>query len=154
MDGNAKSAYYAGLQAAAIVLLFMPEPFTTPVGIALLAYAKRAGQQKTATVRRVTNLFEDHYTYKLSMVRGTSINYQLSPRRHGQLPTLYPKIARLQDNPQFMKSVRERAKRQYTCVSVSKLEPAGLMRGPRLRDRAALAMPRNLGDPKMRSIIT
>jgi len=148
------STYSTGLQSIALALIFMPEPFTTPIGIALLAYIRVTGQQKPVTVRRLTNTFEDHYTYKLNMVRGTTINYQLSPRRHGQLPGSYPKIARLQDNPQFIKAVRQRTKRQYTCTSFSKLEPAGLMRGPRLRDRAALATPRNLGDPKMRSIIT
>jgi len=148
------STYSTGLQSIALALLFMPEPFTTPIGIALLAYARSTGQQKTVTVRRLTNTFEDHYTYKLNMVRGTSINYQLSPRRHGQPPKAYPSIARLQDNPQVLKVLREKAKRQYTCTSFSKLEPAGLMRGPRLRDRAALATPRNLANPKMRSIIT
>ena len=132
----------------------MPEPFTTPIGIVLLAYARSTGQQKPVTVRRLTNTFEDHYNYRLNMVRGTTINYQLSPRRHGQLPNSYPKIARLQDNPQFIKALRERTKRQYTCTSFSKLEPAGLMRGPRIRDRAALATPRNLVNPKMSSIIT
>jgi len=132
----------------------MPEPFTTPVGIALLAYVKVAGQQRPVTVRRPINTFEDRYSYKLNMVRGTTINYQLSPRRHGQLPRVYPSIAKLQDNPQVMKALRERAKRQYTGVSISKLEPAGLMRGPRLRDRAALATPRNLANPKMSSVIT
>jgi hypothetical protein len=154
MDDNAKTVYYAGLQATALALIFLPEPFTTPIGIALLAYAKNQGQQKTTTVRRVTNLFEDQYTYKFSMVRGTAINYQLAARRSGQLPTAYPKISRLQDNPQYLKAVRHSAKRQYTCAPASKLEPAGLMRGPRLSDRAALAVPKNFGDPRMRSVIT
>jgi len=149
-----KSAYNTGLQSIALALIFMPEPFTTPVGIALLAYVKVAGQQRPVTVRRPINTFEDRYSYKLNMVRGTTINYQLSPRRHGQLPRVYPSIAKLQDNPQVMKALRERAKRQYTGVSISKLEPAGLMRGPRLRDRAALATPRNLANPKMSSVIT
>ena len=150
MESNAKSPYYAGLQYVALAIMFMPEPFTTPIGIALLAYARGAGQQRPVAARRLTNNFDDQYSYKLNMVRGTSINYQLSPRRHGQLPNAYPKIARLQDNPQFMKSLRERAKRQHAYAPVSKLEPAGLMRGPRLRDRAALVTPRNLANPKIR----
>jgi hypothetical protein len=149
-----KSTYYTGLQYIALAIIFMPEPATTVLGVALLSYARSKGQQNFVTVRRLTTTFEDHYNYRLNMVRGTTINYQLSPRRRGQLPNSYPKIARLQDNPQVMKALRERAKRQYTCTSFSKLEPAGLMRGPRIRDRAALATPRNLGDPKMRSIIT
>jgi len=149
-----KSTYNAGLQATALALIFMPEPFTTPIGIALLAYAKVAGQQRPVTVRRPINTFEDRYSYKLNMVRGTTINYQLSPRRHGQLPKAYPSIAKLQDNPQVLKALRERAKRQYACASFSKLEPAGLMRGPRIRDRAALATTKNMPNPKMSSVIT
>jgi len=140
-----KSTYNAGLQAIALALIFMPEPFTTPVGIALLAYAKATGRQRPASVRRLTNTFDDHYSYKLNMTRGTTITYQLSPKRHGQMPKSYPKIAKLQDNPQFLKALRERTQRQsqFTRAQFSKLEPAGLMRGPRLRDRAALATPRN-----------
>jgi len=149
-----KSAYYTGLQSIALALIFMPEPVTTVIGVGLLSYARSAEQQRPVTVRRLTNTFEDHYSYRLNMVRGTSINYQLSPRRHGQLPRAYPSGAKLRDNPQVPKALRERAKRQYTRTSFSKGEPAGLMRGPRIRDRAALAKPRNLPNPKMRSIIT
>jgi hypothetical protein len=140
-----KSTYNAGLQAMALALIFMPEPFTTPIGIALLAYAKATGQQRTASTRRLPDNFEDLYSYKLSLTRNTTITYQLSPKRHGQMPEAYPRMAKLQDNPQYLKILRERAKRQsqFTSTPFSKLEPAGLMRGPRLRDRAALATPRN-----------
>jgi len=140
-----KSVYSAGLQSIALVLIFMPEPFTTPIGIGLLAYAKAAGRRRPVSARRLTNTFEDRYSYKLSMARGTIINYQLSPKRHGQMPKSYPRITKLQDNPQFLKALRERTQRQsqFTSAPFSKLEPAGLMRGPRLRDRAALATPRN-----------
>ena len=154
MDGNAKSARSAGLQSIALALIFMPEPFTTPIGIALLAYARNTGQQRPVTVRRVTTTFEDNYSYKLDLLRSKTITYQLTPRRLGQLPRAYPSGTKLQDNPQVLKALRERAKRQYTRTSFSKLEPAGLMRGPRIRDRAALATPRNLANPKMSSIIT
>jgi hypothetical protein len=140
-----KSAYYVGLQSVALALIFMPEPFTTPIGIALLSYAKTAGRQRPASGRRLPDTFEDHYSYKLNLARSTTITYQLSPKRHGQMPESYPRIAKLQDNPQFLKALRERTKRQsqFTSAPFSKLEPAGLMRGPRLRDRAALATPRN-----------
>jgi len=140
-----KSVYSAGLQSIALVLIFMPEPFTTPIGIGLLAYAKAAGRRRPVSARRLTNTFEDRYSYKLSMARGTIINYQLSPKRHGQMPKSYPRITKLQDNPQFLKALRERTQRQsqFTSAPFSKLEPAGLMRGPRFRDRAALATPRN-----------
>jgi hypothetical protein len=140
-----KSSYNAGLQAMALALIFMPEPFTTPFGIALLAYVKIASRQRPASARRLPDTFEDLYSYKLSLTRNTTINYQLSPKRHGQMPEAYPRVAKLQDNPQYLKTLRGRAKRQsqFTPIPFSKLEPAGLMRGPRLRDRAALATPRN-----------
>jgi hypothetical protein len=139
-----KSAYYVGLQSIALVLIFMPEPFTTPIGIGLLTYARAAARRMPASVRRLTNTFEDCYSCKLSMTRDTTINYQLSPKRHGQMPKSYPRITKLQDNPQFLKALRERTQRQsqFTSAPFSKLEPAGLMRGPRLRDRAALAIPK------------
>jgi hypothetical protein len=140
-----KSAYYAGLQSIALALIFMPEPITTVVGVGLLSYATNAGRKRPVSVRRLTNTFEDHYSYKLNMTRGTTINYQLSPKRYGQMPRSYPRVAKLQDNPQFLKALRERSQRQsqFTSAPFSKLEPAGLMKGPRLRDRAALATPRN-----------
>ncbi len=139
-----KSAYSVGLQSVALALIFMPEPFTTPIGIALLAYAKAKGRQRPVSARRLTNTFEDCYSYKLSMTRGTIINYQLSPKRHGQMPKSYPRITKLQDDPQFLKALRGKTQRQsqFTSAPFSKLEPAGLMRGPRLKDRAALAIPR------------
>jgi hypothetical protein len=151
-----KSSTSTGLQAIALALIFMPEPFTTPIGIALLTYAKAMETQKPVTPRRMITTFEDHYSYKLDMSRNSIISYELSARRHGQLPESYPKIARLQDNPQVVKALRARAKApsQYTSIPFSKLEPPGLMKGPRLKDRAALALPPKFLNPKMSSIIT
>ncbi len=151
-----KPAAAAGLQSLALALIFMPEPFTTPIGIVLLAYAKAAGSEKPTAPRRVINQFDDLYSYKMAMQRNSVITYELSARRHGQLPEAYPKVARLQDNPQLTKAIRERAKRPstYTSVPFSQLEPPGLMKGPKLKDRAALALPPKLPNPKMSSIIT
>ncbi|MGD0353058.1 MAG: hypothetical protein ABSB38_06140 [Dehalococcoidia bacterium] len=151
-----KSTYSAGLQSIALALIFMPEPFTTIIGVGLLSYARAAGKERPVNPRHLINTFEDHYSYKLDMSRNSIISYELSARRHGQLPESYPKIARLQDNPQVVKALRARAKGQspYTSIPFSKLEPAGLMKGPRLKDRAALALPKNFGNPKMSSIIT
>jgi hypothetical protein len=151
-----KSSTSAGLQALALALIFMPEPFTTPIGIVLLSYAKATGGEKSVTPRRTINTFEDHYSYKLDMSRSSVITYELSARRHGQLPEAYPRMARLQDDPQVLKALRARAKApsQYTSTPFSKLEPPGLMKGPRIKDRAALALPPKLTNPKMSSIIT
>jgi hypothetical protein len=151
-----KSAYSTGLQSLALALIFLPEPFTTPFGIALLAYAKAVEGEKPVTPRRTINTFEDNYSYKLQMQRNNMISYELSARRHGQLPGYYPRISKPQDNPELVKAIRARSKApaQYTSIPFSKLEPAGLMKGPRLKDRAALALPKNFGNPKMSSIIT
>jgi hypothetical protein len=151
-----KSVYSAGLQSLALALIFMPEPFTTLVGVGLLSYARAAGKERPVTPHRMITTFEDHYSYKLDMSRNSVISYELSARRHGQLPESYPKIARLQDNPQVVKAMRARAKGQspYTSIPFSKLEPAGLMKGPKIKDRAALALPSKLLNPKMSSIIT
>ena len=151
-----KTAYSTGLQTLALALIFMPEPITTPIGLALLTYAKAVEAEKTGTPRRIIPTFEDHYSYKLEMQRNNVISYELSARRHGQLPEAYPRMARLQDNPQFVKALRARPKTPlvYTSIPFSKLEPAGLMKGPRLKDRAALALPPKLPNPKMASIIT
>jgi hypothetical protein len=152
-----KSSTAAGLQAVALALIFMPEPFTTPIGIVLLSYAKAMGAaEKPVAPRRIITTFEDHYSYKLEMQRNNIISYELSARRHGQLPESYPRMNRLQDNPQLIKALRARAKAPstYTSVPFAKLEPPGLMKGPKLKDRAALALPPKLPNPKMSSIIT
>jgi hypothetical protein len=150
------SAYSAGLQSLALALIFMPEPFTTVIGVGLLSYARAMGNERPVTPRRMITTFEDHYTYKLEMKRSSIISYELSARRHGQLPEAYPRMSRPQDNPQFVKALRARAKAPstYTSIPFSKLEPSGLMKGPRLKDRAALALPPKLPNPKMSSIIT
>lgn len=151
-----KTAYSTGLQSVALALIFMPEPFTTPIGLALLAYAKTMGAEKPATPRRVLNSFDDVYSYKLQMQRNNMISYELAARRHGQLPGYYPRVSRPQENREFVKAVRANTKTQPQPVSVpfSKLEPSGLMKGPKLKDRAALALPSQVQNPKFRSIIT
>jgi len=151
-----KSSTSAGLQALALALIFMPEPFTTPFGIALLTYAKAVEGEKPVTPRRMITTFEDHYSYRLEMQRNSVISYELTARRHGQLPEAYPRLARPQDNPQFMKNLRAGTKvpSRHTSMPFSNLEPAGLMKGPRLKDRAALALPSKVVNPKMSSIIT
>jgi hypothetical protein len=153
---NSKSATSTGLQSLALALIFMPEPFTTPIGILLLAYAKSMGPDRPTTPRRVINSFDDLYSYKMDMQRNSVITYQLSARRHGQLPEAYPKMASLQDNPHYVKALRTRTKgpSPYTSTPFSKLEPPGLMKGPKLKDRAALALPSKVANPKFRSVIT
>lgn len=128
-----KTGYYAGLQSLALALIFMPEPFTTPIGIGLLSYATVANRQRPAIPRRVINTFEDHYSYKIKLVKGTAIKFELSPRRYGQMPKVYPSIARLQANPPALKAPHERPQRQaqVSYTPFSRVEPAGLMKPTR-----------------------
>ncbi len=139
-----KTTHYAGLQSLALALIFMPEPVTTVVGVGLFNYARVARKQRPTVSRRVINTFEDHYTYRMSLVNSTAISVQLSPRRHGQLPKAYPSIARLQDNPQALKALRERAQQQAqtTTTPFSKLEPAGLMKPPRPKGQTRYFAPK------------
>jgi hypothetical protein len=139
-----KTAYSAGLQSLALALIFMPEPITTVVGVGLLNYVRVARKQRPTVTRRVINTFEDHYTYRMNLINNTTINVQLSPRRHGQMPKVYPSIARLQDNPQVLKVLREGAQRQARASSTpfSKLELAGLMKPPRPRSQTRYFTPK------------
>lgn len=127
-----KAAYSAGLQSLALALIFMPEPVTTIIGVGLLNYARMAGKQRPTIARRTISTLEDHYTYKMSLVNNTSINVELFPRRHGQMPRTYPRIAGLQDNPQALKAFRERTQRQASAAAkpFAKLELPGLMKPP------------------------
>lgn len=140
-----KAAYSAGLQTLALALIFMPEPVTTVVGVGLLNYARHANKQKPTGLRRLTNTFEDHYTYKMNLIKGTTINVQLSPRRHGQLPKAYPNIARLQDNPQALKALRERANRQSQAnrKPFSGLQTPGLLWSPKSMGPTRTSAPRH-----------
>ncbi len=128
-----KAAYYAGLQTLALALIFMPEPVTTVVGVGLLNYARLANRRQPNRKHRLISTFEDHYNYKMNLINGTVINYQLSPRRYGQLPKSYPNMAKLLDNHYVLRTLRERAQRHFPTNSTtfSRLEPAGLMKAPR-----------------------
>ncbi|MBM3120158.1 MAG: hypothetical protein FJ006_11560 [Chloroflexi bacterium] len=139
-----KTAYSAGLQSLALALIFMPEPITTVVGVGLLNYARVARKQRPTVLRPVINTFEDHYTYRMNLINNTTINVQLSPRRHGQMPKVYPSITRLHDNPQALKALHERAQRQAqtNTTPFSKLEPAGLMKPPRPKSQTRYFTPK------------
>ncbi len=133
-----KASTNAGLQSLALALIFMPEPFTTPIGLGLLVYTKMAQQQRPTVVRRRANTFSDIYGYKLNMVRSNTLTYELFPKRSGQMPKAYPAMATLQDNQEVLKALRQRPQQQSKSnVASSDHEPAGLMRGPKLPALAA-----------------
>ena len=128
-----KSAYYTGLQTVALALIFMPEPFTIPVGVALLDYVRRAKQRRPVGLRPPANPFHEHYTYRLDMKDKTTITFQMFPTRQGLLPRAYPKIAKLHDNPWTSKTMYASAQRdsKHKPTPSTKTEPAGLLRAPK-----------------------
>jgi len=100
MSSNTK--VWTGLESAALALIFAPEPVSTFVGIGLLVFARtmRMEQQKATEQRRhYHNTFNDYYQYRLAMVRGASIAYNITTTKLGQLPLVQTNISRLHDPP-------------------------------------------------------
>jgi hypothetical protein len=95
MDTNKLSSI--GLESLALALIFAPEPFSTFVGIGLLA-ASRASKMKrvgTQVNSKPVNRFEDYYRYNIGMVKHGNVAYKVTPLRDGQLPGTFPQTVRL-----------------------------------------------------------
>lgn len=122
----------AGLQSLALALIFMPEPVSTVVGLGLLAASRAIGTSRPHNFHRLSNGISDHFDYRLTMKGNSTIAVEFKPKRHGQLPRAYPRIARLQDNPEALKSLQQKAKLELNRRSTtsSALEPAGLLKPP------------------------
>jgi hypothetical protein len=135
-----KSAVNTGLESLALALLVMPDPFTTIAGVGLLAYTQTTKQRRPTGLRRLKSTFQDYYTYRMDMKDGMTITFQMFPTRQGQLPNSYPKIAKLHDDPQVVKALRQKAPPQSKAghAPFSKVEPAGLLRPPKPKGRAEL----------------
>lgn len=126
------STYRAGLQSLALALIFMPEPVSTVVGLGLLGVSRAIETPRPNNFRRLSNGLSDHFDYKLTMRGSSTIAVEFKPKRHGQLPRAYPKVARLQDNPEALKSLQEKVQLQLKkgTTAPSALEPAGLLKPP------------------------
>jgi len=154
---TATSNYRAGLQSLALALIFMPEPVSTVVGLALLAVSRTIETPRPNNFHRLSNGISDHFDYKLAMRGDSTIAVEFKPKRHGQLPRTYPRVARLQDNPEALKSLQEKAQLQLRSrmVTSSVLEPAGLPKPPvRLHPRLApgsLSVPPIMGRSSTRA---
>jgi hypothetical protein len=88
-----------GVESVALALIFAPEPFSTFVGIGLLA-ASRASKIKRVsqeTMTRPANRFEDYYRYNIGMVHRGNLAYRVTPIRDGQLPGTFPQTVKLYD---------------------------------------------------------
>ncbi len=137
---SATSTYRAGLQSLALALIFMPEPVSTVVGLGLLGVSRAIETPRPNNFHRLSSGLSDHFDYRLTLKGNSAIAVELKPKRHGQLPRAYPRIAKLQDNPEALKSLQDRVQSQLkkSAASPSALEPAGLLKPPvRLHPRLA-----------------
>lgn len=101
------SAYRAGLQSLALALIFMPEPVTTVVGLGLLSIARYVEKERPNNFRQLPKTLDEHFDYRIVLKGGSLLTVETAPRKHGQLPRVYPRAAGLQDNPEVFKAVRE-----------------------------------------------
>ncbi len=129
---STSSTYRAGLQSLALALIFMPEPVSTIIGLGLLGVSRAIETPRPNNFRYLSNGISDHFEYKLTMKGSSVIAVEFQPKRQGQLPKAYPRIARLQDNPEALKLLQERAQLQLkkrTTIAAA-LEPVGLLKPP------------------------
>jgi hypothetical protein len=140
---NNKAPVWTGVETLALALIFAPEPFTTPIGLILLAYArkKKKEEQEAAKTRyKPRSSFSDFYQYRLGMLRGSAITYYVSPIRPGQLPLARSTISRLYENRReweyFHSTLNARGRLNLTRPNP--FQPAGLLKTPFLRYQTTL----------------
>ena len=98
MDANKPLSL--GLESLALALIFAPEPFSTFVGIALLAGVRASKMKRvssTNNIPRPAHGFTDYYQYRVGMVKRDSLGYNIKPLREGQLTGSFPQPVRLYD---------------------------------------------------------
>jgi len=129
---------WRGLESAALALIFAPEPFTTPLGIALLIFARkmRIEQQKKARQSRPHYSFHDYYNCRVGMVNNSAIAYNITSVRQGQLPLRRSTISKLYESRKeweaYHKTVNLRTKTRVNISRPSPQQPAGLLQTPAL----------------------
>ena len=87
--------YHPGLKPLAMALICVPEPLTTIVGIGLLSYAAYANLKKESKPFNRKKACHSLYTYEIERVNDSTIIYQIFTTRQGQLPLIWPDIAKL-----------------------------------------------------------
>lgn len=70
------------LDIVAVALICAPEPFTTPIGIALLV--RKRGSSASEPTRRIRTYPE--YAYRIDNIRGRDITWEVRTIQPGQLP--------------------------------------------------------------------
>lgn len=76
----------AALDAVAVMLVLLPEPTTTAMGIALLARPRGKGAQNhPATAHHQYHIYPE-YQYRVENIRGREITWEIRTNLPGQLP--------------------------------------------------------------------
>jgi hypothetical protein len=113
----------AGLRALGVALILIPEPFTTPIGIGILARAGRSGKPGPAGSPVNTLL---PYSYRLcEEIQGT-ITYEVYETQVGQLPSPAP-FRSVPLDGSHPTTVKSRPPGQFYSGSN---DPVGLMKRP------------------------
>lgn len=126
-----------GLEPLAIALILAPEPSSTVIGLALLAYIRtqRYLQGKNRENAPYKVQCQPRYTFKMELVRGETIVYRSYPALSGQLPPASPAGKGMFYNPALW--------RAYLQHSARKIESAGAVH----RETAPAAVARTLKRP-------
>jgi len=92
----------AVLDVMAVVLILAPEPFTTPIGIALLVRKRGDEAQET---RHPVHMYPE-YVYKVDNIRGREITWEVRTLQPGQLPLkdLNKPAVQIKPREQFIRS--------------------------------------------------
>ena len=110
----------AALDLIGVTLLLLPEPVTTPIGIAILC-RKRGGTQHEAI-----HPFHMHpdFVYKVDTIRGREITWQVRTIQPGQLPmsTLNKPDIKIKEREQYILS-RTRPEKSAAQMRAENLPP-------------------------------
>jgi hypothetical protein len=116
-----------GLEALALTMIFLPEPATTALGVALLAYARkrRVNNLRQAGASRTATGLESNYYYKVHKSTDDLISYHLSAINQGQLAKTLPRGISMANQPGWevyrSKPLQYRAKRIPPSVQIGQL---------------------------------
>lgn len=130
---------WRGLETAALALIFAPEPFTVPIGVGLLIFARqmRLQQQKNARQSRPYYSFHDYYNCRVGMLNRSAIAYNIVPTREGQLPLTRSNISRIYDSRReweaYHKTVTLKTRTSVNIPRPSTQQPAGMLQTPVIR---------------------
>jgi hypothetical protein len=129
-----------GLEALALTMIFLPEPATTAVGVALLTYARkrRINNIRKAGANRTATGLESSYYYKVHKSTDDLISYHLAPINQGQLAKTLPRGISMSSQPGWeayrSKPLQYRAKRIPPSVQIGQLPKTLHKAGPLIQN--------------------